>query len=144
MTVQLFIYRIRHTSHEQVSFEKIQHLIVNLRSQRLFLIKGFSQMHNRILAEIICNQEFFKVQLVHFSGNAGLKHRLNSSTCIIFHRTRPDLMKVVNTFRMGNISPYNYFIRGNFIPTLYNLTYPDILSNSGSFSRLNVKNSFLS
>ena len=70
--------------------------------------------------------------------------RLNLFTCIIFHRTRPDLARVFNTFRMGNISPYNYFIRGNFIPTLYNLTYPDILSNSGSFSRLNVKNSFLS
>ena len=26
-------------------------------------------MRNRILAEIICNQEFFKVQLVHFLGD---------------------------------------------------------------------------
>ena len=69
MTVQIFIYRIRHASHEQISFEKTKHFIVNRRSQRLFLLKGLSQMRNRILAEIICNQEFFKVQLVHFLGD---------------------------------------------------------------------------
>ena len=33
--------------------------------------------------------------------------RLNLFTCIIFHRTRPDLARVFNTFRMGNISPSN-------------------------------------
>ena len=140
MTVQLFIYRIRHTSHEQVSFEKIQHLIVNLRSQRL----DFLRCTIASLPKSFAIRNSSKSSWYIFLGMQVSSIRLNSSTCIIFHRTRPDLMKVVNTFRMGNISPYNYFIRGNFIPTLYNLTYPDILSNSGSFSRLNVKNSFLS